>query len=157
MKKLFLVLSMICLSFGVFAQTEAGRSSFGTTLGYAFDTEQAAVGWDYRYCLTDEVRFNPGLTYFIKNHGLSAWVIDVNAHYVIKLNRMFGFYPLGGLSLSFWDREGPLDGFTRFGMNVGLGGEVYATPVLSIGMEAKYNVIKDYDQAIIALRAAYCF
>ena len=82
MKKLFLVLSMICLSLTVFAQADKGRSSFGFNLGYAFDSEQATLGLDYRYCLTDEVRLNPGLTYLVKNHGVSAWMIDVNAHYV---------------------------------------------------------------------------
>ena len=55
MKKLFLVLSMICLSLTVFAQADKGRSSFGFNLGYAFDSEQATLGLDYRYCLTDEV------------------------------------------------------------------------------------------------------
>ena len=54
MKKLFLVLSMICLSLTVFAQADKGRSSFGFNLGYAFDTEQATLGLDYRYCLTEQ-------------------------------------------------------------------------------------------------------
>ena len=49
MKKLFLVLSMICLSLTVFAQADKGRSSFGFNLGYAFDSEQATLGLDYRY------------------------------------------------------------------------------------------------------------
>lgn len=157
MKKLFLVLSMICLSLGVFAQTDAGRSSFGFNLGYAFDSEQATLGLDYRYCLTDEVRLNPGLTYLVKNHGLSAWMIDLNAHYVFKLSTMFGFYPLAGVSMSFWNPGKHLDNLTRFGANIGLGGEVYATPEFSLGLEVKYNIIKDLDQAFIALRAAYCF
>ncbi len=157
MKKLFLVLSMICLSLTVFAQADKGRSSFGFNLGYAFDSEQATLGLDYRYCLTDEVRLNPGLTYLVKNNGLSAWMIDVNAHYVFKLSSMFGFYPLAGLSMSFWDSEYWRDGETRFGANIGLGAEVYATREFSIGLEAKYNIIKDVDQAMIGLRAAYCF
>ena len=111
---------------------------------------------DYRYCLTDEVRLNPGLTYLVKNHGVSAWMIDVNAHYVFKLSSMFGFYPLAGVSMSFWDWDGPHDGVTRFGANIGLGGEVYATPEFSLGW-SKIHIIKDLDQAFIALRAAYCF
>ncbi len=157
MKKLFLVLSMICLSMGVFAQTEAGRSSVGFNLGYAFDTENASLGVDYRYCLTDAVRLNPGLTALVKNHGLSAFLIDVNAHYVFKLSDMFGFYPLGGISMSFWKNRLVDDKATYFGANIGLGGEVYATKELSFGLEAKYNIIKTFDQAMIAFRAAYCF
>ena len=56
-----------------------------------------------------------------------------------------------------WDSEYWRDGETRFGANIGLGAEVYATREFSIGLEAKYNIIKDVDQAMIGLRAAYCF
>ena len=155
MKKLFLLLTMVCLSLGVNAQTGRGNSSFGFNLGYGFDSEHATLGLDYRYCITDGFRLNPGLTYLVKNNGISAWMIDLNAHYVFRLSDLFGFYPLGGFSMSFWD-FGPVNK-SRFGANVGLGGEIYATDQFSVGLEAKYNIIKDFDQAFVGLRAAYCF
>ncbi len=86
---------------------------------------------------------------------MNAWAIDMNAHYVFKLSDMFGFYPLAGLSLSFW-KAGPFNE-TRFGANVGLGGEVYATDRISVGLEAKYNIIKDLDAAALAVRVGYNF
>ena len=79
----------------------------------------------------------------------------MNAHYVFKLSEMFGFYPLAGLSLSFW-KAGPWDA-TRFGANIGLGGEVYATDRISVGLEAKYNIINDLDAAALAVRVGYNF
>ena len=51
--------------------------------------------------VTDAFRLTPSITHLVKNDGLSAWAIDMNAHYVFKLSEMFGFYPLAGLSLSF--------------------------------------------------------
>jgi len=38
-----------------------------------------------------------------------------------------------------------------------LGGEVYATDNLSIGLEVKYNIIKDFDQAMLGVRVGYSF
>ena len=46
---------------------------------------------------------------------------------------------------------------TRFGANIGLGGEVYATDRISVGLEAKYNIIKDLDAAALAVRVGYNF
>ena len=117
-------------SIGAYAQTQQGQSSFGFNLGYNFnDVGNATIGIDYRYCVTDAFRLTPSITHLVKNDGLSAWAIDMNAHYVFKLSEMFGFYPLAGLSLSFW-KAGPWDA-TRFGANIGLGGEVYATDRVS--------------------------
>ena len=130
-------------SIGAYAQTQQGQSSFGFNLGYNFnDVGNATIGIDYRYCVTDAFRLTPSITHLVKNDGLSAWAIDMNAHYVFKLSEMFGFYP--------WDA-------TRFGANIGLGGEVYATDRVSVGLEAKYNIIKDLDAAALAVRVGYNF
>ena len=156
MKKLIVMCMLAIISMSAFAQTQQGQSSFGFNLGYGFNENgNALLGLDYRYNLTDEVRLAPSLSYFVKDDGLSAWAIDVNAHYVFKLSDMFGFYPLAGLSLSFW-KAGPWDA-TRFGANIGLGGEVYATDRISVGLEAKYNIIKDLDAAALAVRVGYNF
>ena len=156
------------ISMSAFAQTQQGQSSFGFNIGYGFnDFGNALLGVDYRYNFTDEVRFAPSLTYFVKDDGVSAWAIDMNVHYVFKLSDMFGFYPLAGLDLSFW--KGSVDGEflvqrikataneTRFGANIGLGGEVYATDQLTVGLEFKYNIIKDFDQPILGVRVGYNF
>lgn len=164
MKKLVILLLLAVVSLGAYAQTEQGRSSVGFNIGYGFDSKNATLGVDYRYCITDAIRLNPSLTHFVKNNGLSAWAIDMNAHYVVKLSDMFGFYPLAGLSLSFWKADyGELNhvklssNYTRFGANIGLGGELYATDQITVGLEVKYNIVKDIDQALVAVRVGYNF
>lgn len=165
MKRLFVICLMIVCSMSVFAQNKQGQSSVGFNVGYGFDSENATLGIDYRYCITDEFRITPSVTHLVRNDGLKAWSIDLNAHYIVRLNDLFGFYPLGGLSLSFWDAKaniGPwpphtsLD-WTRFGANVGLGGELYATDQITVGLEMKYNIIKKFDQAMLAVRVGYNF
>lgn len=107
MKKIFIVFSLVMIAFGASAQKQ-GLSSIGLSMGYGFDTENATLGIDYRYSITDEFRFAPSLTHYVKKDGLSAWSIDMNAHYVVLLSNQFAFYPIGGLSLSF----GILNGMT---------------------------------------------
>lgn len=168
MKKILVTLCMLCLSVGLFAQTNRGDQSLGFTVGYGFDSENATLGIDYRYNITDAVRLSPSFTYFVKADGLSACAIDLNAHYVIPLSSVFGFYPLAGMDLAFWKLHGvgSVNDFgrydssttkTRFGMNIGLGAEVYATRELSLGLEVKYNIVKDIDQALLDLRVGYNF
>ncbi len=159
MKKLVVLLMLVICSVGAYAQVQQGQSSFGFNLGYGFDSKNATLGIDYRYCVTDEFRLSPSISYFVKNDYHSAWAIDMNAHYVFKLSDMFGFYPLGGLSLSFWKFDGIPNSYnkTRFGANVGLGAEVYATSQISVGLEAKYNIIKTWDQALASVRIGYNF
>jgi len=165
MKKLVILCMLTVFSFGVYAQTERGQSSVGLTLGYGFDTENPTIGLDYRYSLTNYLRINPSVSHYIKNDGLSAWAIDLNAHYLVGLSEQFSFYPIVGVDLSFWDqkimkepRESDASiSNTRFGVNLGLGVEMYATERITVGLEAKYAIVKDYDQAWIGLRAGYSF
>ena len=142
-----MMLMLAVFSLGAYAQTQQGQSAVGFNIGYGFDSKNATLGVDYRYCITDAVRLSPSLTYFVKNDNHSTWAIDLNAHYVVKLSEMFGFYAGHGLSHNE----------TRLGANIGLGGEVYATDNLSIGLEVKYNIIKDFDQAMLGVRVGYSF
>lgn len=166
MKKLIVMCMLAIISMSAFAQNQQGQSSFGFNLGYGFNENgNALLGVDYRYNFTDEVRFAPSLSYFVKDDALSAWAIDLNAHYVFRLSDMFGFYPLAGLDLSFWKvslgNSASLNK-TRFGANVGLGGELYATDQLSVGLELKYSILKSWEdlrlsQPILAVRVGYNF
>lgn len=159
MKRLILILALAVVSLSVFSQTRRGDSSFGLNVGYGFDTDNATIGVDYRYNVTDEFRLAPSISYYTKNDNLSACSLDMNAHYVFKLSDMFGFYPLGGVNLSFWKYDHVLnnDTSTRFGFNIGMGGEVYATDDITVGLEAKYNTVEDWDQAYLTVRVGYNF
>ena len=92
-----------------------------------------------------------------RNNGASAWYIDFDAHYVVSVTRYFAFYPIGGMGMSVWDFKGSDGNRTRLGLNVGIGAELYATDEISVGTDMKYNLTKDYDQALVAVRVAYHF
>ena len=158
MKKFVLLLAcMVCGYMQSFAQTNRGDSSLGFNLGYGFESENATLGIDYRYNITDEVRVAPSLTYFVKADNLSAVALDVNAHYVVQLSDVFGFYPLAGVDLSFWKwHHAKLDvndfgkkdnnhKETRLGVNSGFGNHLsnrfYNPIVLSIRICNLYIIV----------------
>ncbi len=160
MKKLMIMIMLAICSIGTFAQTEQGQSSFGFNVGYHFNGNgNVLLGIDYRYSITDDWRIAPSITYLVKNKGLNAAAIDVNVHYLFKLSDMFGFYPLAGLDLSFWKagNRNPHSNWTRFGANIGLGGECYVSDVITVGLEFKYNAIKTWDAAVLGVRVGYTF
>lgn len=155
MKKLLLFMTLIVMAVSAKAQ-QRGDMSVGTSVGYGFGNKSMYWGIDYNYSITDAFRIAPSFTYQFKNHGRSAAMIDADAQYLIPLTEMVGFYPLAGLSLSFWDL--PLDiNKTRFGVNLGLGAEIYASDIISVGVEVKYNFIKSFDQVMAGVRLAYRF
>lgn len=159
MKKVVLVIMLAVFTLGSYAQTKQGDMSIGANVGYGFDSENVTLGVDFRYNITDPIRIAPSITHFVKKDFLSAWAIDLNAHYVFPLTDMFSFYPLAGLSLTFWKADLGLLSYddNRFGANIGLGGELYATQAITIGLEVKYNIVKDFDQALFAVRVGYNF
>ena len=156
MKKLGLILLLVVGSIaGCYAQQ--GRSSVGMKMGYALDHNNITWGIDYRYNVWENVRFAPNITYMFRNDGVSAWYIDFDGHYVVPVSRNFAFYPIGGFSLSIWDFRGASSNYSRVGVNIGVGCELYATQEISVGLDMKYNLIHNYDQALAALRVAYHF
>lgn len=160
MKKFVFMFLLAVIGLSVNAQTKAGQSSVGFTIGGGFDNVgNATLGVDYRYCVLDNFRLSPSLTYHVKNSGLSAWAIDLNAHYVFNLSEQFGFYPLAGLDLSFWKAGfgNFSENHTRFGANIGLGAEFYATDNLTFGVEFKYLGIKDVGRPMLGFRVGYSF
>lgn len=155
MKKLIVIIALALLSTAGYAQHR--RSSVGVNVGYALDGESATFGLDFRHKVWRNVRIAPSFTHMFRNNGLSAWYLDFDGHYVVPVTRNFAFYPIGGLGMSVWNVKGHDGNYTRVGLNVGLGAELYATDEVSVGMDMKYNLTKDYDQALIAVRVAYHF
>ncbi|MDR0394694.1 MAG: porin family protein [Tannerella sp.] len=84
---------------------EKGVSSIGAILGYAIDNKTIAVGIDYRYNIKDRVRLAPSVLYTVKNEDKSMWVVNADAHYLMRVTDKMTIYPLGGLGLSVWNLD----------------------------------------------------
>ena len=158
MRKIFCVFSFALVVFFVYAQQE--HISVGFRTGIAADHEAPTIGVDIRYNIFKDVRIAPSITHMIRYKNQSAWYFDFEGHYVFDISNAFSFYPIGGVSLSIWDFHSRFSDkitHTRLGLNVGLGGEIKIIYQLSVGLDMKYNVIRDYHQALAAVRVAYHF
>ena len=157
MKKFLFLCLFAALAISGYAQK--GHASVGASMGYAHEYEMATFGVDFRYNILPDIRIAPSITHMFRNRGLNAWYLDLDVHYVIDVTHAFSFYPIGGLSLSIWDwnRYYNDNKRTRVGPNIGLGGEFRIMDELSVGMDFKYNLIQDHDQALASVRVAYHF
>ena len=70
---IFLGLLFVMLS-GVYAQK--GRQAIGFGLSYGTEIESIGLGLKYQYNITNPIRLEPSLNYFIENDNVS--MLDIN-------------------------------------------------------------------------------
>lgn len=185
MKKLFVLLSFIAFGVGS-AWGQQGEKTVSVNLGYGTGSlhKSFKVGAEFRYNLTDAIRLAPGFDYFLKSDGLGLWSASVNGHYLFSIKSVDGLkvYPLVGLTMlgttglggnvDLGDEdysdiprfEDYTDGAkesggnsTNFGANLGVGVQYPILSNLDLGFEIKYQFVKDYDQVVFGINAAYRF
>ncbi|MCC8071545.1 MAG: porin family protein [Bacteroidales bacterium] len=163
-KTIISMLIALCAAATAFAQE--GKMAVGAQLSYASCNENLGIGAKVQYYISDPVCLEASANYFFKNDCVSAWDINLNGHYLIRLGSAFHFYPLAGITFSRWNAEvdyaGPVwhtvkSSVNRFGINIGAGLEYEVAPCLIASLECKYQAIKDFDQAVISLGLAYKF
>jgi hypothetical protein len=156
MKKIIMIMALALVSSIGFAQKLENGSAVGFNMGYGFaDSDNPIAGLDFRYCIIDDVRISASLNHLIKNNSLSAWRIGLDGHYLLPLTEKTSFYPLAGVNLNFFDSAGK--SITRLGANIGFGAELYVNYNITVGTELKYQVVKDYEQTVLAVRVGYSF
>lgn len=178
---LFFVGFMACCNF-VFAQQN--EKAISVNLGYGSGSfhKSFKVGAEFKYNITDAIRIAPGFDYFFKSEGIGLWSANVNGHYLFEIRSVEGLkvYPLFGFTLlgsmgdgvdmgdidysdipgyeEYIDEE--VDGggnATKFGCNLGAGIQYPILDNIDLGFELKYQFVKDFDQFVLGINAAYKF
>ena len=167
MKKLVLILCMFFACMGVsFAQQ--GIQSIGIHLSYGTEIENAGLGIKYQYNVTNNLRLEPSMEYFFKKDAVDMYDINMNIHYLIPIQEQVRFYPLAGLTYTNWNWDlGKTEigganlnvdaSKSKFGANFGGGIEFDITNNFMLNFEAKYQLISDFDQAVVNFGVAYMF
>lgn len=153
---------MIFFCLNLYAQMSKKGYSLGYSGGGTTFTENATLTIDFRYNLTNKLRFSPSFTRMMRHYGYRGWMFDANVNYVIPFNKSFAVYPLAGVSwmfVNYKDRETKKTGDTDkyIGANIGFGCEYYFVDEIAIGLDIKYNLQKKFDQMMGAIRIAYLF
>jgi len=174
MKKIYSL--MLCAMMALSCQTvsaQKGEKAVGLNFSYGSKFEQMGVGIKGQYHFTNHFRGEASFDSFFKKDGVSMWDINFNFHYVIPIAQGLKVYPLVGLTYTHWssdldvevDSDGwgfdiSIDGGTskdEVGANIGGGFQIDFSPNFSFNFEAKYQLISDFDQAVISLGIAYRF
>ena len=153
MKKLMILISMMFFIMGsAFAQK--GIQAFGVNLGYGSEIESASIGVKYQYNITNNIRLEPSANYFFEKRGVDMFDFNANAHYLIPTENNIRLYPLAGLTFTRWDLGKVAN---RLGLNIGGGAEFDVSDNLFVNMELKYQIVKDFDQAVFNVGLTYMF
>lgn len=153
MKKILLALLAV---FTMTCAANAQKGSVGAGVDFNFGTKISNVGFGAKlqYGFTNNIRGEVSFKAFFEAKHQKVWDLNFNGHYLIKVAPKMNFYPIAGLTI-LHDNAG--DGFTRVGANIGAGLEYYATSDLSINLEAKGQLLKDFSQAVVGIGATYHF
>ncbi len=173
MKKLIVIVLFVISSFSVInAQFTkiGGGLTYGT--GFHFDYETATTDADLLrnspagifltgiYDLKFPIQFAPSFTFFLprtntdsnESTRVSAFMFDLNAHYVFNSADKFEFYGIAGLNITFtnlkWLDASSSESDNALGLNLGAGSYIKITEKLGLYAEAKYLAGK-YNQLMI--------
>lgn len=165
---------------GISASAQQGEKAAGINLSYGTEHKALGIGVKGQYGITDAVRAEASFDYFLKKDGLSMWDVNLNAHYLFPLTQKLKVYPLAGLTFTNWKFDDAFEieidpefaqyldddditsgsasaSESKFGINLGAGVQYDLTDKLILNVEAKYQLISDFDQMIFGVGIAYKF
>ncbi len=160
MKKFLVMLVCMC-AFATASYAQQGQGMAGINLLYGNDTN-IGLGVKYRYGLTDNLRIEPHFNYFFKHDYFSMWDLGANFHYVFPVAETVGIYPLAGLAYSNGKAHGSdfggedvSDG--KISINLGCGADFQMASNITLSIEAKYQIIDNVNQLVVAAGVAFAF
>ena len=162
MRKLFLVALFAMFGVGAFAQK--GVMGVGVNLNYTpcledgVDINHFGFALKAQYGFTDAIRGEIQAGYDFKEKLISVFHASANVHYLFNLSDKFRLYPIVGIGYAsfMYDVDG-VDAENELLVNGGLGVEYDITGNLTLGLEAKYQYIDDFNRLPVSLGLTYKF
>lgn len=141
------------------AYADEGTHGIGVNFGYAVgskDMSNFGLGIRYNYQLSDNIRIEPSFMYYFDSDKFAEKEINMNLHYLFNTaNDRFHAYPIFGVTTIFGaEREQgekgdkdykEKDSFFRFGVNLGAGLQYDCTDDFALVVEARYKLVKTFD------------
>lgn len=169
MKKILMLAAILLASVGS-AMAQKGEQSAKVHLNFGSTAGNVGLGAEYRYGLTDNIRFAPSLTYYFGGDGM--FDVSANFHYVFHVAPKIDVYPLAGLGFDLcrfqsFEAEGSIfdpgikstkETNASFKFDFGGGVEYAVTDKISVGLELRYEIITGgFSQFVAGIGAAYKF
>lgn len=171
MKRMILLALALFIGMGIQAQSVKGDLAAGANVSYGTKDgfSNFGIGAKLQYNLTDAIRIEPSATYFLKKDYINMWDVNLNAHYLFPVADQFTVYPLAGVGLvgikaeydgfeyDGYEIEGASASETKIGFNLGIGGQYWMTENFALNLEAKYQIVSDFDRPVFSLGGVYKF
>lgn len=160
MKKFIVCLVIAFSAIGMSAQSQ-GEMAIGVDLGVApcfikgGNITNFGLGAKFRYNVTDPIRLEADLEYWLKNKQFSVFDVSANIQYVVGVADKWTVYPTAGIGIGHVALSGL--SWDKFLFNVGIGTDYELTRNLSIGAEMKYQYMQDFSRLPIQVGLTYRF
>ena len=142
---------------------QKGRQAIGFGLSYGTEIESIGLGLKYQYNITNPIRLEPSLNYFIENDNVSMLDVNMNLHYLCPVGRSVKFDLGDGFDIDVdgdhihIDKDDDHHNECRVGVNIGGGADFVLTSNWIMNFELRYQLVSDFDQAVFNLGFAYRF
>ena len=154
MKKLFLTMLVVLVSMSAMAQDK--KYGVGINLLYGTKIENIGFGVKGQYYASEAVRVEANAAYFMEKNDWKMWDVNLVGHYLIPVAESMKVYPLAGVGITNWSTD-VFNGKVRFAIDLGGGFQFDVAEDFALTAEAKYQIIKDFNQAVFAIGAVYKF
>ena len=125
--------------------------ALGVNLLFGNLNNNFGVGVKYQQFVDNHVRLEGSLGYYFPSNGVNAWDLNLNAHYVFRLNPKWAIYPLVGFSFTDWVyehneyKDGKIYVKTkhalRYGANFGGGVQYFLSDNIFVNGEVRQQVL----------------
>lgn len=158
---------------------EKGDMAVGLNLGVAPSLESGmsvtnfGIGAKFQYNLTNPIRLEADVDYWLKSKGLDVFDVAANVHYLFNVGSKLKVYPLVGIGYARIGGGGDFDvdwesltrasydsgsaSMSKLLVNVGLGVQFPVTAKVAVGAEIKYQYIKYFSRLPINVGVTYRF
>lgn len=155
LKSLFIAIALI-VGMGT-AYAQEGTHGAGVTFGFgtANGMNNFGLGVRYNYMLSDNVRIEPSFMYYFDTDDFTQKDLSLNAHYLFNMaDDKFHIYPIFGVTTVFGK---VVHHYARLGCNLGVGLQYDINDDFALIGEAKYKLVKDFDNVHFAVGCLVTF
>lgn len=152
-----LTFSLISLVSGT---ANAHEKSVGIRGGYTTRNETGVAGLYFQYRFIDKFRLAANIDYAFSHNNVDAYLFNIDGHVPFNIAPRFELYPLAGFTFATFNHHNSDDSssrLNRFGANIGAGAGFKVTSSLRLGIEAKYQYVKDFSAGVFAVSIGYIF
>jgi outer membrane protein X len=161
LRKVATIVACLAVTMSMAAQSKGDMAVGGNlVIGTGDSYTNIGISPKFQYNVTDPIRLEGSLTFFLKKDYISFWDISVNGHYLFPVADQITVYPLAGLGIFGWKTDyfglGSASG-SDLCVNLGGGIDFKLTDQVFLNAELKYKIVNNWNRLLLSAGVAYKF